>query len=178
MLKTYLQIFCFILACIPGNVKSQNPEKLFAKGIEAYQKGNYPEAAMQLELALKKKHPDSALVNNALGDVYNYWQNYPNAIRYYTIAIELKYSKIKDTYFMLSTVYYNKKDYNTSLEYCAKIFELDPKTQEAKVYWRMNLIYSLADEPEKATGIIKTGAKNGIKEFQSYCEKRGINWKE
>ncbi len=157
---------------------AQNPEKLYKKGIEAYLQGNYAEAVIQLEGSLKKLYPDSAMVYNALGDVYNYWQNYDNAIRYYNKAVALKYSKIEDTYFMLSTVYYNKKNFQKSFEYCNLILEVNPKTQDTKVYWRINLLYSLTDDPQKATDIIKKGALNGIIEFQNYCEKRSINWKE
>lgn len=157
---------------------AQNPDKLYKKGIEAYRQGNYPEAVMQFDAALKRLHPDSAMVYNALGDTYNYWQNYENAIRYYTLAIDLKYSNILDTYFMLSTVYYNKKDFQKAFDYCNLILQTDPKTQNPKVYWRLNLIYSLADDPQKATDIIKRGARNGIPEFQTYCEKRSIPWKE
>lgn len=155
----------------------QNPDKLYNKGMEAYQKGNYAEAAMQLEKAVKT-HPDSAMVYNSLGDVYNFWKNYETAIRYYNKAVQLKYSNILGTYFMLSTMYYNKKDYQKAFDYCNLILEADPQTREAKVYWRMNLIYSLVDEPQKASEVIKKGAKNGIAEFQSYCDKRGIAWRD
>jgi tetratricopeptide (TPR) repeat protein len=156
---------------------SQNFQKIYLKGIEAYQKGNYPEAVMQFEKCLKGKSPDSALVFNALGDVYSYWQNYAPAIDYYKRALDAKFSHPEQTYFMLSSVYYNKKEFKTAMDYCLLILEKNPSSQDARVFWRLNLIYSLKDEKDNAVNILKKGAKNGIHEFQIYCETRSIQWK-
>ncbi len=176
MLKT-LYLLVFLFSASLTDTLAQSSDKNYNKGLEAYRKGNYPEAILQMEIALKKENADSALICNALGDVYYYWQNYNNAIRYYHKAIQLKYPGVLETYFMLSTVYYNKKNFQLSLDFCNLILATDPLIQDAKVYWRMNLIYSLADQPDKALDIIKTGARNGISELQNYCTKRNISWK-
>jgi tetratricopeptide (TPR) repeat protein len=155
--------------CQPGR-------KNFDKGMLAYQKGQYPEAIFQFKKCLDAHPADSGIVNNALGNAYVFAEEYDKAIPAFQTALDMGFSKPEEIYFMLSTVYYNKKDFKTSFDYCSKILVLNKECMDARVYWRMNLIYSLKNEPVNAVVILKRGAKTGVRELQIYCEQRRIAW--
>lgn len=173
-LKKFLVIFISVFLIKISALSAQSTEKLLKKAQEAFESGNYSEAAMHYTALLKKNVPDSALIFYSLGNVYFYWNDYPNAIWFYTKALDQKYSAKAEIYYSLSTIYYNKKDYQKSIDYCKKMMPLLPS--DPRPYRRLNVIYSLMDEPEDATAIMKEGAKKGIKEFQIFCEKRDIQW--
>ena len=171
---TLIIVFQLLLAsgwCQPN-------QKNFLKGMLSYQKGHYEEAILQFRQCLNDAATDSAVVFNALGNAYTYAQEYEKAIPAFQAALDLGFSNPEAIYFMLSTVYYNKKDFLKSFGYCTRILDSNKDCMDAKVYWRMNLIYSLKNESGKAVLILKKGAKTGIKELQVYCDQRRIIWQD
>lgn len=171
---TLILLFQFLLAC----GLCQPSQKFFLKGMIAYQKGHYEEAILQFRQSLTKKQTDSATVFNALGNVYVYAEEYDKAISSFQSALDLGYKKPEAIYFMMSTLYYNKKDFARSFSYCTLILDNNKECMDAKVYWRMNLIYSLKNEALNAVAILKKGAKAGIMELQVYCDQRRIIWRD
>jgi tetratricopeptide (TPR) repeat protein len=177
LMNKNIQIFLIVLfqyfvtagLCQPG-------QKNYDKGMLAYQKGQYTEAIFQFQKCLDAKPADAATVYNALGNVYTFAQQYEQAISVFNTALDLGYNQPEEILFMLSTIYYNKKDFKKSFDYCIQILDRNKECMDAKVYWRMNLIYSLKSEPENAMVILKKGAKTGVKELQIYCAQRRIAW--
>jgi tetratricopeptide (TPR) repeat protein len=178
-MKCIIQAFLLLLMQLftePGT--AQEYKKNYTKGTLAYQKGNYIEAVFQFQKCLNNHTPDSAQVYNALGDAYSFWEDYNNAILNYNLALNMKYKPSEELFFKLSTAYYNTKDFIKSIYYCKQILVENKICMDAKVYWRMNLLYSLNSESENAITILKIGAKNGVLDLQKYCEKRSIPWKD
>lgn len=171
-------VLCFCFALCKDNTFAQKADKYYLKGVELYNGGKYESAISNFQKALENGYENTALLNFSLGNAYQYWEKYPDAIRYYQLALNLKYENQTEILFQISTAYFHLRDYPNSIEYCNRIFEASPKTKDARVYWRLNLIYSIQGNTEKALEIIKRGAVAGIQEFQLYCEKREINWRE
>jgi tetratricopeptide (TPR) repeat protein len=167
----------FIIFWNASSSLAQKAEKLYIEGIKLYQAGNYSKSIDKFLDAIEKNYPDKALINYALGNAYQFWEKPEQSIRHYEKALFFSDSNRTEICYQVSTVYFNMRNYEKSIDYCNRILEKDSLTTDKRIYSRLNIIYSILGQPEKAKAIIIRGAQAGILEFQTNCIRRGITWK-
>ncbi len=177
----YLRI-CMLVIFSAGTAMAQGESKFLTEGKLLFEKGEFEKAIIQFNKAIpgtcRKGDTTAAAAYYYTGCCYQYLSRFPNSINSFEKALECGYENLAEVYFQMSTSYFNMGDYDKSIFYCNKILAADSQTQDTRVYWRLNIIYNIRGEKEKALEIILRGARNGISEFQTYCKKREISWEQ
>ncbi|MBS4032620.1 MAG: tetratricopeptide repeat protein [Clostridiales bacterium] len=133
-------------------VVNQEPDLLLAHlclGVAYAERGKADEAMRELRLvqALTQEPQTSAIVHNALGNLYADKEQYENALQEFEKVVELD-PEFSVAYFNLGAVYYNLGHYEKSLAAFENVKKKFPRDWE--VYFYLGKTYKKLDNDEAA----------------------------
>ena len=119
---------------------------LFELGMLNYATDNFKNAVLYFNKATEKGFPVSNDFNENLGYAYLYSGDFINGERILLDILSKKRGD-KDILRDISQVYYNRKMYDKSLEFCQKLMELDLK--DAQALYQAGLCFQMKGDKER-----------------------------
>jgi tetratricopeptide (TPR) repeat protein len=119
---------------------------MYEFGLLCYTNNDYSNAVKYFSLALEKGYPQSNDVFENLGYAYIYNGDFANGERLLLNVLSKKPGN-KDILRDIAEVYYKKKMYDKSLEYCQKLLELNKN--DGKALWQAGLCFQKKGQKDR-----------------------------